>query len=166
MTRPGLRTFDLTSRRASVRQALTYVMLSAALVAAVGYVLPAHRLDGDAGFHSNFADGGVLPVILLGFAAAVVFALRKLRFGAGMISGIVSGAAAFFSVVPVILIHMFDSYEEGYGEALFAVGVLALFASGVLSLVVEPVLYVLERRRIERDARPAALPVATIASPF
>jgi hypothetical protein len=164
MTRPGLRTFDLTSHRASFRRTLSFAMIGAAIVAAIGYVLPAHRLEGDTAFHSNFDDGGVLSILILAAVAAIVFALRKLRFGSGMISGVVSAGGALAAIVPVVLAHLFSSSEDGYGETVFAVGVLALFFTGLVSLFAEPLLYVLERRSKERALRPAPLPIATIAS--
>ncbi len=139
-------------------------MIAAALVAAVGYVLPAHRLQGEADFHSNFHDGGVISLFILGAVAVIAYALRNLRLGSGMITGVIGAAGAFFALMPVILAHFLSSYDEGVGQGIFIIGELALFFSGLVMLVGEPVLYVLERRRIERDSRPAELPVAAVVS--
>jgi len=142
----------------------TFVMIAAALVAAVGYVLPAHRLNGDADFHSNFHDGGVLSLVILGAVAVIAYALRNLRLGSGMITGIVAAAGAFCALMPVVLAHLLSSYEHGYGESMFVIGELVLFFGGLALVAAEPLLYVLERGRIERDARPAELPRAAVVS--
>ena len=164
MTRPGLRTIDLTSHRAAFRRTATYVMIAAALVAAVGYVLPAHRLENYADFHSNLHDGSVISLFVLGAVAVIAYALRNLRLGSGMITGIAGAAGAIGALLPVFLVHLFSHYDVGYGDNMFWLGELVLFFTGLTLLVAEPLLYVFERRRIERDARPAELPMAAVVS--
>lgn len=138
--------------------------MAAAVVAGVGYVLPAHRLRYEKTFHSNFADGGIISLVVLAAVIVAAFALRKRRLGAGVITGVIGVAGVFGSIVPVVLAHFLSRVEEGYGEMVFALGEITLLFTSAALVVIEPILYVLERRRIERESRPATLPVATIVS--
>jgi hypothetical protein len=135
-----------------------------ALVVAVGYLLPAHRLENAGYFHSNAADGGPMPLLALAIVIVAALLLRKLRLGAGIVAGVLGAAGAFAAVAPVVLAHMFRSPELGYGEDVFVVGVMGLFIVGVAFAIVEPIVYVLERRRVERASRPVALPMAIATS--
>lgn len=139
-------------------------MMAASVIAGVGYVLPAHQLKHEESFHSNYADGGPLPLIVLAAVLGTTFALRRFRLGSGVITGAVGVVGVFGSLIPVVLAHFLSSYEEGVGELVFAVGELGLLFTSATLLVVEPILYILERRRIVHEARPAELPVAKIAS--
>jgi hypothetical protein len=174
--RRRLRSIALTGRRGLVRRAGFLVVGAAAVVAAIGYVLPAHRLvyvprragvfdlaaqPGATAFHANYADGGVLPLLALAIAAVAALLLRRCRWlGAGVIAGVAGASAAVVTVMPLILVHMFSRYETASGEHLFACGVVGLFVAGCALVVVEPLLFVLERRHLARRTRPAPLPLA------
>lgn len=152
----------LTGNRAGLRRMLIGSLALFAVIGAVGYVLPAHRVGSDTAFHSNFADGGPLSLLVLMAAGVSVLLLRKRGLGAGAASGLIASVGAVIAVAPVLLAHLFSHIEEGIGEPVFALGVLGMFFLGATTLVAEPVLYVIERRRIERALRPAPLPVARI----
>jgi hypothetical protein len=160
MTRQRLRTIRLTGARAIIRSTSFLAIAIAAVVAGIGYVLPAHRLASDAHFHSNAADGGPLPLVVLAFVAAAAVLLRRLRIGAGMLTGMIGAGGAIAAVAPVLLAHLFSSVEATYGDHMFALGLLGMFFVGIALLIAEPILYVLERRSIQRAALPAPLPVA------
>jgi hypothetical protein len=59
---------------------------------------------------------------------------------------------------------MFRDVTGLAGEGVFVIGLVGLFVAGAATFIAEPILYVVERRRIERAALPAALPVARIVS--
>lgn len=162
--RPRLRTIELTAHRAAFRRTLTWVIIAASVVAGVGYMLPAHQLTDEEGFHSNYNDGGPLSLVVLAAVVVVAFALRRFRLGSGMITGVVGIVGVFGALIPVLLAHLLSGVEESYGELVFAAGELTLLFTSATLIVVEPILYILERRRIVREARPAELPVATIHS--
>jgi hypothetical protein len=90
--------------------------------------------------------------------------MRSRRLGAGMFAGVLGAGGAILAVLPTILVHLFSRYESAIGDHLFMLGVLAMFFVGIAIVIAEPVLFVLERRRIERASRPAPLPVATVIS--
>jgi len=173
--RPTLRSIALTGSRASLHRSAFVAIVVAALVAFVGYLLPAHReayvphnghwfdlaaQDGETVFHSNFADGGPFSLFVLAGIAAVVFSLRSKRFGGGMVAGFLAAAGGILSATPVMLAHLFTRVETTYGDHIFALGELALFFVGTALFFAEPILYVVERKRIENASKPAPLPVA------
>jgi hypothetical protein len=164
MTRKPLRSVELTGPRAIIRRTGFVAIAALALVAAVGYLLPAHRLENAGYFHSNAADGGPLPIMALSIVIVAVLLLRKLRLGAGIVAGVLAAGGAFASVAPVVLAHMFRTPDFTYGEHIFMVGVLGLFFGGIAFAIAEPILYVLERRSVERASRPAPLPMAIATS--
>lgn len=136
-----------------------------AAVAAVGYVLPAHRVPDYGSIHSNAADGGPLPLLVAAFVFTMALVLRRYRLGAGIAAGVIGAAGAIGAVAPVVLAHLFQHVEVHYGENVFAAGVLGMFFIGAALMIAEPVLYLLERRRIEQASRPAPLPVAIATLP-
>jgi hypothetical protein len=164
MARRPLRTLELTGARAVIRRVLFAGAAVLAVVGAIGFVLPAHRLDDVAGFHSNYHDGG--PESLVVFAAVIAgwWFLRRRGHGAGYLFGVVATAGAVLSVLPVFLVHMFRSVETGPGEGMFAVGVLGLFGTGVVIALAEPILYLGQRRQLERDVDPQFPTARTIRS--
>lgn len=153
----------LTGPRATIRNIGFYAVAALAAMSAIGYLLPAHRLEGET-FHSNAADGGPFPLVALSIVVVAALLLRRLHLGAGMIAGILGAGGAFACVIAVLLRHMFSSPEIAYGEHVFALGVLGSFFVGIAFVIAEPILYVLERRRVERASRPAPLPVAIATS--
>lgn len=177
--RPRLTAVVLTGPREVIRSIAFLVISIAATLAAIGYVLPAHRLkplptshsgldlapeDAEVAFHSNLADGGPLPLLVLPLVAVLVLLLMRQRhLGTGILAGILGCGAAFLSILQVLLTHFLSRVELAYGERVFAFSMLVLLFTSVALVLVEPVLYLLERRRIEQAAKPAPLPVATIA---
>ena len=152
----------MTAHRAAFRRTLTWLIVLGAVVAAVGYLLPAHRVFDEDRVHSNYADGGIVPLLIWALVAVIAVTCRKFRLGSGMATGAVAAGGAIAALMPVVLVHFLSRTEEHYGEMVFALGELTLLGIGATLFVVEPILYVLERRRIERDARPPGLPVATL----
>lgn len=179
-----LRRVALTGGRALLRKATFFVVAAAALVAMIGYLLPAHRLEyvasqggcggswfdlaaqpGEATFHSYASDGGPLPIIVLAVVLACVVLLWRGGFGAGIVAGILGAGGAILAIMPVILVHLFSQYEAAIGEVLFPVGLLGLFFGGIALAILDPVLTLVERRRIVRASRPAPLPRAIVSAP-
>jgi hypothetical protein len=173
--RPRLRAIVLSGPRRAVRRAGFIAIAVAAVVTAVGYLLPAHRLvyarglfdqTGEATFHSNAADGGPMPLVALATVCVLALVLRGRRWlGAGMLAGALGAGGAVLSVLPVLLVHLLSSHELAIGEHVFVFGVFGLFIASSAHFLVEPVLFVLERRRLEQAARPAPLPVAVVLEP-
>ncbi|HEU0034854.1 MAG TPA: hypothetical protein VFQ53_29720 [Kofleriaceae bacterium] len=162
MERIKLRELELAGGRRLVRNILFYGLSAVAALGALGYLLPAHRLENDATFHSNYADGGPAALLVFGGAIACLLLLRRLRFGAGIVAGIVSMGAAIGALMPVFLVHLFSHVDHAAGESLYALGVLGLFCGGVALLIAEPILYLTQRRALQR-ARDAELPKLPIA---
>ncbi len=173
--RPRLTTLDLTGWRKTLRLTLFFAIAGSAALALLGYFLPAHRaayvpdtgawLDltsqpGAEHFHSNFADGGLLPVPVLALAAIVAFLLRRLRFGVGFAAAVVGAGAAVLSVGAVLFAHLFSRHETTIGEPVFGLGVVVLFCTSCALFIVEPVVHLLEKRRLIAAALPAPLPRA------
>jgi hypothetical protein len=179
-TRLRLRSTELTGPRATIRRTAFIAMIASAVIAAIAFLLPAHRLvyvpssggyldlaaqPGEAAFHSLLADGGPLSIVALLTAAAFVgMLMSNRRLGAGMLAGVLAVGGAFLAIGPILLVHLFSRYETAIGDHLFILGELVLFFTGVALVLGEPVLYLLERRRIERASRPAPLPTARIAA--
>jgi hypothetical protein len=180
-TRIRLRTLELTGPRALARRSAFIAIVGSAVVAAIAFALPAHRLvyvpssggyldlaaqPGETAFHSLLDDGGPLSMVaLFTVAAFALMLMRSRRLGAGMLAGLLSAGGAVLAIGPIILVHLFSKVESAIGADLFAIGELVVFFGGVALVIGEPILYLLERRRIERASRPAPLPVARLASP-
>lgn len=159
--RPRLRTIELTEGRELARKLTLGALPVFAVIAALGYVLPAHRLEHEWVFHSNFSDGGPASLLVLaGVVLCTGLLFRHGRFGAGMGAGVLGMLGAVLALAPVFLVHMFSHVDHSYGESLFAIGELGLFFTGAAVLVVEPIVFLLERRRIVRASMPVELPVA------
>ena len=158
--RLSLSATKLTGARALVRRCLLTALPVFAVIGAIGYVLPAHDLQNGEGAHSNFDDGGIWSLLVFAGIALCTHLLRQRRFGAGTVAGLVAAGGAAMAIGPVLLEHMFRDVTNLYGEALFEISILGLLFVGAATFVAEPVLYVVERRRIERAAKPAELPVA------
>jgi len=152
--RRRLAEIQLTGARGVIRRLLLGAIAACAVVGAIGYVLPAHRL-GDAGtYHTNYDDGGGASLIVFGVVFASWLAIRNRRHGAGYLAGVISSVGAILAVLPVLLVHLFSTVEHAIGEHLYASGVLGLFFLGLVTLVAEPVLYFGQRRQLERDVDP------------
>lgn len=158
--RPRLTEVTLTGPRALLRNALGWALVGIPVIAAIGYLLPAHQLR-DGAVHSNYADGGIASLLVLLAACAVALTLRRRRFGAGMLSGGIALVAAVGALAPVLLVHLLQDMTAFYGEGVFAVGIIGLFCSGAALLFAEPILYLLERRKITRELEPV-VPVARL----
>lgn len=158
MQRTRLRDVELMGARAWIRRAWFGLTVVMSAIGAIGYLLPAHKL-GDEAWHSNFVDGGEVPLLVFGAIAGIAFLLRKRGVGAGSVMGMLAAIGAIASVVPVVLVHMFSTVENGYGEGLYATGVLGLFFGGVVFAFVEPILYITQRRANER---PVLVPVVSV----
>lgn len=132
-----------------IRGGAFIALLLLAAIGFVGYLLPAHSVDGGA-WHSNFADGGAWPLVVFGVFGLLAAHLRTRGFGAGMLTGVLATAAAIASLVPVILVHFMSHVDHGPGEVMLAISVLGLCFGGVAFLIAEPVLYLTQRRANER----------------
>jgi hypothetical protein len=156
-TRTRLRDVKLVGARAWIRRVWFGATIALSAIGAVGYLLPAHQAHGV--WHSNFADGGPIPLLVFAALGVIALLLRKRGLGAGIAMGVLSTAGAIVSVVPVVLAHLFaDVQHDGIGETMFASGVIGLFFGGLFALV-EPVLYLTQRRS---DERVELIPVARI----
>jgi len=137
---------ELDGRRRILHRSLPLAIAGAAALAFVGYLLPAHQLDGQGAFHSNFADGGVLPLILLAAIAAFALALRGRRFGTGITAGVATMLGAALAMLPVLVPHLVHDVHSGIGQHVFVAGILATFAGGAALAIGEPLLYASTRR--------------------
>jgi hypothetical protein len=173
--KPRLTTLDLTGWRKTLRLALFFAIVACAALAALGYFLPAHRAayvpdsgawvdlssqPGEEHFHSNYADGGPLPFAVLIVAAVVAFFLRKLRFGVGFATGVVGAGAAVVSIGAVLLAHMFSRQDSSIGEPVFVLAIIGLFVASCALFIAEPIVHILEKRRLIAASLPAPLPRA------
>jgi hypothetical protein len=140
----------LVGARSAIRAGAFLVMLGLAVIGFAGYLLPAHSVDGGA-WHSNFEDGGAWSLVVFGVFGVLAAHLRTRGFGAGMLTGVLAIATAIASLVPVILVHFMSHVDNGPGEVMMAISVLGLAFGGVALLIVEPVLYLTQRRANELD---------------
>src|SRR5207253_2763736 len=107
--------------------------------------------DGEDVFHSNFADGGPLPLVALGVVLAAAVLLREKRSWGGIVVGVLAVLAAFVAFASVFLAHFMSKYETSSGELVFALGVIALGASGAIQFIETTIDYVTTRRRARRQ---------------
>ncbi len=156
MQRTRLGDVKLTGVRSWLRRGSFAVTMALAVIGFFGYLLPAHSVDGGI-WHSNFADGGPLPLVVFGGFCAIAAVLRTRGLGAGMLTGVLAVAAAIASVVPVLLVHLFSHVDQGPGELMFALAAIGLFFGGAVFLIAEPILYWSQRRANER-----VLPIARV----
>jgi len=150
---------ELVGVRSKVRKGMFVTMIALAAIGFVSYLLPAHGMHGS--WHSNFADGGGWSLLVLGVFGALALVLRKRGLGAGMLTGVLSAAAAVGAVAPVILTHLFSHFENGPGEYGFGFAITGLFFCGPVLVVAEPILYWTQRSATERAGRPR-LPTARV----
>jgi hypothetical protein len=160
------RLFDtqLTGARALARRCVLASLPLFAVVGALGYVLPAHDLGNGEAAHSNFADGGIASLLVFAGVALCTYLLRNRGFGAGIGAGVIAIGGAVLALAPVLLAHMFRDVESLGGETIFLIALLGLFFVGAAALIAEPILYIVERRRMELAAKPAELPIARIVT--
>lgn len=156
MQRTRLGDVELLGVRAWIRRGLFLVMVLLAVIGFFGYLMPAHSVDGGT-WHSNFTDGGPIPLGVFAAFAVIAAVMRERGLGAGMLTGVLAVGTAIASLVPVLLVHMFRHVDQGPGELMFAVAVIGLFFGGALLLIAEPILYWTQRRANERK-----LPVARL----
>lgn len=149
--RRRLARIELAGGRAGLRRVLSWGIVTLAAIGAFGYVLPAHRVDDARAFHSNFFDGGPMPLFVFAAIALAAYALRRGRLGAGIATGVIATGGAVLALMPVFLKHFLAHVEHAYGEDLFAVGILGLFFGGAATAIIEPILYVTQRRALERE---------------
>jgi hypothetical protein len=148
-TRTSFGNTQLVGVRSWIRRGGFAVMMALASIATVGYLLPAHSVEGQP-WHSNLDDGGPMPVFVLAGLFALATVLRNKRFGAGILVGVLAPVAAVIALSPVFLAHLLSHVDTGIGEHLFALGEIGLFFGGVVFAIVEPILYVTQRRADER----------------
>lgn len=161
--RRQLSRLELVGARAVIRRIAFVLVALFAVLTAVAYLLPAHRLRYEQTFHSNFDDGGPGALIVLALVLAAWAVTRNRRYGAGYLLGLASVGGAIGALVPVFLEHLLASVSEGFGEYVFAIGILGMFFVGFGLLVLEPILYVGQRRQLERDVDPQ-FPIARVVS--
>lgn len=159
--RRRLGNIELEGFRAWLYRTWSAAMIGLPVLGAIGYLLPAHKVDGATEWHSNYADGGVFPLVMFGAVFAIAIGLRRARLGAGMATGVLAAGGAIGALLPVVLVHMLSHVEQSTGEGMFLIGVLGLFMGGIAMLVVEPLLYVTQRRSLERRD-PPPLPIARL----
>ena len=124
-----------------------------ATIGGVGYLAPAHRLPSEP-FHSLLADGGVGPLIAFGALVGILAALFRRGFGVGFVGGALAVLAAVLAVAPVLLVHLLGGVETSYGDSVFDVGVIGTFLGGCALIIVEPIVFVGQRRALELEDPP------------
>jgi hypothetical protein len=159
-TRLRLTQIELEGPRAWMRNAWFWMVMALSALGAIGYVIPGHYVHGE--LHSNFHDGGPWPLIAFGVVFAAAWLLRKRKLGAGLLAGVLAGAGAVASVVPIVLVHFLSEVQSSIGDHLFGVAVLGLLFGGAAMVLGEPILYLTMRRSLERAELPR-IPVARIA---
>lgn len=135
-------------------------MSGLAVLGFIGYLLPAHSVEGGA-WHSNFADGGVTALVVFAVFGGIAAFLRKRGLGAGILTGVLAVPAAIAAVAPVVLAHLLSHVESGPGEVMFGISIVGLFFGGLAFAIVEPLLYWTQRRVDERAAQ-TKLPSARV----
>ncbi|HTL36127.1 MAG TPA: hypothetical protein VL326_23510 [Kofleriaceae bacterium] len=161
MERPRLMDLELRGTARMVRRVAFYALAASGVVALIGYLLPAHTV-GQLELHSNFADGGVLPLFFMAAATAVTAWASRRRFGAGMISAVVAGTAASIELVRTAFAHPLFPVHSIYGDYVHLGGLVSMFGFAMLLFIIEPVLYDAERKRQERPE--VKLPRAQVVS--
>jgi uncharacterized protein (TIGR03382 family) len=154
VVRRRLGELELTGARKVIRRVLFAGVAILAAIGAFGYLLPAHRLLESAVAHSNYADGGPATLVVFASAALCWLFARRRGYGTGYLFGLAAIFAAVLAVVPVFLVHLLRTVEHGPGEALFSLGVIGMFGLGIVIMIAEPILYLGQRRQLERDVDP------------
>jgi hypothetical protein len=159
--RPRLRKIELEGPYAWVRNTWFFMVMALSTIGSIGYVIPGHIVNHH-DLHSNFADGGPWALIVFGVVFAAAALLRQYKLGAGMLTGVLASAGAIASVVPMVLVHFLSEVQSSIGDHLFGVAVIGLFFGGLLMVIAEPLIYVAQRRSLERSQLPR-IPAARIA---
>lgn len=126
------------------------LLLALAVLGFAGYVTPAHTVNGGT-WHSNYDDGGAMPLLVLAAFGVVVAHLRtRVGLGAGMLAGLLGPVTAVLVLKPVFLVHMFADVQTGLGDLMMLISVMGLFLGGLAMMIAEPILYATQRRANER----------------
>jgi len=149
MERRRLVDIELSRRSRIARLILFYSLALSGLVATVSYLLPAHAA-GQLEIHSNFADGGWVPLFFQVVVTGITAWASRKRFGAGMISAVFSGGAASLELVRTAFAHLLSPVHSIYGDYVHLGGLVGMFGFAMLLFIIEPVLYDAERKRQER----------------
>jgi hypothetical protein len=152
---------ELRKRGRRLRMVFFIGLVASSAVTTVGYLLPAHATEYNSTHHSNFADGGYVPLLVLAaFTALSAWLSRHPRFGIGMIAGLLGAGAGLGEMARFILAHLLIRVFPIYGDVIHIVGTIGMFWFGVSLFIAEPILYLVERRRVERAER--HIPIARV----
>jgi hypothetical protein len=145
-----------------VRLGLFWAIGACSAVAAITYVIPGHRDKYETVSHSDYSEGGAIP--LIGAVAMTLLAawLARKKFGSGMICATVGAVGAVLELARTILYHLFSTPLADGLEIVHIVSLLVMFLACVLMLCIEPVLYLVERSSQERAER--SIPTARVVN--
>jgi hypothetical protein len=162
---------ELTGARIVFRDVLHAAIVAAAGIAIVGYLLPANReidppgnaVDAARPFESHYAAGGGWTLLALAIVAVVWWRSRHRGYGQGYRLGFAAMGLPIVGLMPLASI-VNRKLEHAYGYQVFWIGVAVTIALGGVALVCEPLFYMTERRRLERDVDPEFPSARVVAS--
>jgi hypothetical protein len=154
---------ELRKRGRRVRAILFGCLVASSTLTLASYFLPAHATEFQSTYHSNLDDGGYIPLlVLVAFTGLSALLSQSSRFGAGMIAGLLGAGVGFGELARFILAHLLMRVYPIYGDILHGIGTLGMFWFGMSLLVAEPILFLVERRRLERTEQ--HVPIARVVS--
>jgi len=153
----------LTGWRRHLRRACNAGIAGLAALAFVLLVFERHRRDQrywdtsdphDWGpWHSFVAETAFLPLIGLGLTVAAAWWARR-SFPRAIVPGLLAAATSFGTFALFVVVHLFDEVDANGAMDIALILQAPLFFLGLVQTVAEPVLPILERRRLERDEDP------------
>lgn len=154
-----LRELSLTGGRRVIRQGLLAILAFASLLSAAGFAFGLERARpfmSEIGpwrpWHSFALEAFGVPVMApILVAAAARWAWRG-GFPRGMLVLVIAIAEAVVLLVLALTVHLLDEQVEGtFAQRIAAYAQLAMVATAAAIFVVEPLVFILERRRLENE---------------
>lgn len=154
--RRRLREVELTGLRRDLRRGLLAILGLAALASAMGFALGLERARstwseiGPWGpWHSFAVEAFGAPVAAPALVAAAAWWARRGGFprGALVIAAVIAEAVALLAFA--VEAHLFEEVEHTLPQDLAVFAQIVVVAGAAALLVIEPLAFVLERRRLE-----------------
>jgi hypothetical protein len=144
--RESVRKIDLTGGRRLVRQVSMWMIGAFTALGALGYVMPVRGT-------SFCSSGGVFALAVFAVVGIAAVGLRNRHLGSGIITGVLATVGSLLALGSVL-------FAKAGAIELFMMGEAGLFFGGGVMVVLEPILYLLERRHRRETQWPRPLPVA------
>ena len=161
--RRRLRDVTLTGGKRLARGFLHVTIGAACALSFLFFAIERHRVDhrgwdGDAPvdwgpWHSFVVEAAFLPLIACALTAAAAWWSRR-RYPRGFVTALLAIATGFGNFILFLAIHLFDDMDSNGAMSLALLLQVPVFFGGLALLIAEPMLPVLERRRLEEEEDP------------